>query len=232
MTTTDPQQHADGPHQGQPVRESGAAPEHAKAAMILLHGRGATARSILALADELAQPGVWYLAPQAAGRTWYPQSFMAPLAANEPGLSSGLRAVEDVLHRANEAGVPPERTVLLGFSQGACLAAEFAARTPRRYGGVASLSGGLIGTGEKEGATPPADKHFDYETGLAGTPAFFGCSDRDPHIPLRRVRDSAEVFRRLGAEVEERIYEGMGHTVNQDEMQYVRGLLARLVQGA
>lgn len=210
------------------MHEGGAALADAKAVVVMIHGRGATAASILALAREFETPGTRYLAPQAAGRTWYPNSFLAPLAANEPGLSSGLRAVEDVLRRVEKAGVPAEHVVLLGFSQGACLATEFAARHPRRYGGVVALSGGLIGTGEKEGAAPPQDKRFDYDGDLAGTPVFFGCSDRDPHIPLQRVRTSAEVFRELGAKVDERIYEGMGHTVNDDELAYVRTLLAEL----
>lgn len=222
----------DGPHQGQPVAAAGASLAEAQVAALLVHGRGASARSILGLAREIDRPGVAYLAPQAAGHTWYPQSFLAPLAQNEPGLSSGLRAVGDVLARIVEAGIPPERAVLIGFSQGACLASEYAARHPRRYGGVVALSGGLIGTGERPGSTPPDDKRFAYEGDLAGTPAFFGCSDVDPHIPLRRVEQSAAVFEELGADVTTRIYEGMGHTVNPDEIEFVRALLATLQQAA
>ncbi len=218
----------EGPHQGQPVAEAGVPLDEAAVAAILLHGRGASARSILGLAREIDQAGVAYLAPQAAGHTWYPQSFLAPLAQNEPGLASGLRAVGDLLARITEAGTPPERTVLVGFSQGACLASEFAARHPRRYGGVVALSGGLIGTSERSGHAPPDDKRFDYDGDLAGTPAFFGCSDVDPHIPLRRVEQSAAVFEDLGADVTKRIYEGMGHTVNPDEIEFMRGLLADL----
>jgi phospholipase/carboxylesterase len=220
-----------GPHDGGRVHTAGAAPGEAQAAVVLVHGRGATAESILALARHFARPAeVAYLAPQAAGRSWYPRSFPASLAQNEPGLSSGLRAVAGAVQRATDAGVPAERTLLVGFSQGACLSLEFAARHAWRGGGVVALSGGLIGTGEKEGTAPPHDKHFDYDADLAGTPVFFGCSDRDPHIPLDRVRASAEVFRRLGADVEERIYEGMGHTVNDDELDYVHDLLGRLVE--
>jgi phospholipase/carboxylesterase len=221
------------PHQNQPVRTAGATLEDAQAAVVMVHGRGATAESILALAREFAFPDdVCYLAPQAAGRSWYPKSFLAPLAENEPGLSSGLRAIGDAARRATEAGLPAEHTLLLGFSQGACLVSEFAARAPARYGGLALLSGGLIGSGQKAGAEPPEDKHFDYEGDFDGTPAFFGCSDQDPHIPLARVRHSAEVFRALGADVEERIYEGMGHTVNEDELTYVQALLRTLIRAS
>lgn len=222
----------DGPHQGQPVAEAGLPLDEADAAIILVHGRGASARSILGLAREIDQPGVAYLAPQAAGHTWYPQSFLVPLAQNEPGLSSGLRAVDDVLARITEAGLPSEQTVLLGFSQGACLVSEYAARHPQRYGGVVALSGGLIGMGERPGETPPEDKIFDYDGDLAGTSVFFGCSDVDPHIPVERVETSAAVFEGLGADVTKRIYGGMGHTVNTDEIEFVRSLLTELQQSA
>ncbi len=214
-----------GPHQGQPVAEAGAPLHRAKAAVLLLHGRGATAQGILALAEDLAQPDVAYRAPQAAGHTWYPHSFLAPLDANEPHLSSALQAVADVLAALEDGGLPPERTILMGFSQGACLASEFAVRHPRRYGGVVAFSGGLIGSGEQEGA-PPRDKTFDYDGSLEETPVFLGCSDRDPHIPLERVEQTAEVFERIGADVTKRIYPGMGHTVNRDEIAFARGLLA------
>lgn len=210
----------DGPHQDQPVLTDGAALDDAQAAMILLHGRGASARGMLRLADELDVPDVAYRAPQAALRSWYPQSFMAPREQNEPELSSALRLVGDVLDTIRAAGLGPERTLLLGFSQGACLAAEYAARTPRRYGGVVGLSGGLIG---------PEDAPLDYEGSLDGTPVFLGCSDRDPYIPLERVRETADALRALDAEVTTRIYEGMGHTTNEDELQHVRSLLGRSV---
>jgi predicted esterase len=221
----------DGPHQGQRVAEAGAPLHRAKAAVILVHGRGATAESILTLADEFAQPDVAYLAPQAAGNTWYPYSFLAPTEQNEPGLSSGLQAIRDVRGRIEQAGLPAERTVLLGFSQGACLALEFAARHARRYGGAVALSGGLIGTGPADGP-PPDDKRFDYAGALDKTPVFLGCSDVDAHIPLARVHRSSEVLRALGGVVTERIYPGMGHTVNEDEVKHVRGLLAGLVARA
>ena len=219
---------SDGPHQGQPVARAGVPLERAQAAAIFVHGRGASAESILSLADALAQPEVAYLAPQAAGYTWYPNSFLAPIEQNEPGLSSGLQVLADLLARLDEAGHPPERVLLLGFSQGACLTTEFAARHPRRYGGVVALSGGLIGTGERPGKAPPHDKVFDYAGDLDGTPVFLGCSDVDPHIPIERVETTARVFERLGADVRTRVYEGMGHTINDDEIRYVRKLLVRL----
>lgn len=218
-----------GPHQGQPVLRAGVPLSQARAAMILVHGRGASAESILLLANTLAQPGVAYLAPQAAGNTWYPYSFLEPLGRNEPGLSSGLRALDDVLSAVGAAGVAPEQTVLLGFSQGACLTLEYGARRARRFGGLVGLSGGLIGTGQRTGEASPQDKRFEYDGSLEGTPVFLGCSDRDAHIPLQRVEDSAEVLRRLGGAVTKRIYPGMGHVVNDDEVDFVRSLLASLV---
>jgi phospholipase/carboxylesterase len=184
--------------------------------VILLHGRGASARGLLTLADELDLPDVAYLAPQAAERSWYPQSFMAPIEDNEPALSSALQVVGDTIAHATDDGLTEDRVVLLGFSQGACLATEYTARHPQRYGGVVGLSGGLIG---------PEDTTFDYEGSLNGTPTFLGCSDQDPYIPLERVEETATIFRSLGATVTKRIYEGMAHTTNDDEIQFVRSLL-------
>jgi predicted esterase len=207
------------PHRDQPILTAGAPLDRAPAAMLMIHGRGASAEDILALAAELGHPELAYVAPQAAGSTWYPHSFLAPLASNEPFLSSALAAVAAALARVAAAGIPPERTVLLGFSQGACLATEFAARHARRYGGVAGLSGGLIG---------PDGTPRDYPGSLAGTPVFLGCSDVDPHIPAARVRESAEVLRRLGGEIDARLYPGLGHTVNRDEIAAVREMLGRL----
>jgi len=190
--------------------------------MVMVHGRGATAESILELARELRHAELAYVAPQAAGYSWYPYSFLAPLHQNEPGLSSGLARLGEVLSLLASAGIPPERTVLLGFSQGACLTLEFAARNARRYGGVAGLSGGLIG--------PPATPR-SYPDSFAGTPVFLGCSDRDPHIPRERVDETAEVLRQMGAEVTERIYPALGHTVNEDELEHVRRMVAGLGGG-
>lgn len=191
----------------------------ATAAMILVHGRGATAASILTLADELDGPGFAYLAPQAPGNTWYPYSFLAPIAQNQPELDRALATVDSVVRLVTDAGLPAERIILLGFSQGACLATEYVARHAQRYGGVAGLSGGLIG--------PPGTPR-DYDGDLAGTPVFLGCSDIDPHIPLWRVEETDTVFRQLGATVTTQIYPRMGHTVNQDEIEHVQKLMDNL----
>lgn len=207
-------------HQDQPVLRDGEALSDAQAAVILLHGRGASAQGMLTLADEVDVPQVAYLAPQAAQRSWYPQSFLAPLEQNQPALSSALQVVTDTLDTVASTDLTLDRAVLLGFSQGACLATEYAARTPRRYGGIVGLSGGLIGP---EGFT------FEYDGSLAGTPVFLGCSDRDPYIPLDRVRETADVLRAMDADVTTRIYEGMGHTTNEDEIEHVRSLLSRYV---
>jgi predicted esterase len=208
-----------GPHAGQPVVAAGRPPAAAKAAAILMHGRGATAENLLTLVPELDRPDVAYLAPQAAGCTWYPYGFMAPLEQNEPGLSSGLAVIAELLAGLAAAGIGAERTMLLGFSQGACLSLEFAARNTRRYGAVAGLSGGLIG--------PPGTPR-DYAGSLDGTPVLVGCSDRDPHIPLPRVRETARVMAALGGLVSEQIYPDMPHTINADELERVRRLLDQL----
>jgi predicted esterase len=191
--------------------------------MVMVHGRGGTADNILALSGELAIAGLAYLAPQAAGNTWYPLSFLSPTEQNEPGISSGLAAITDVLVTIGRAGIPPERTMLLGFSQGACLALEFTARAARRFGGVAGLSGGLIG---------PEGTPRDYSGSLSGTPIFLGCSDVDPHIPAPRVIETATVLRRLGGDVDMRIYPGMGHTINEDEIEAVRGITQTAIDRA
>ena len=213
---------AAGAHQGQPVAVAGAPLAEARAAMVMVHGRGATAESILSLAAEFDAPGFAYLAPQAAGNTWYPYSFLAPLTLNEPWLSSALRALDELLAAIAAAGLSPERTILLGFSQGGCLATEYAIRHPRRYGGVVALSGGWIGPEGMRREAPPGEP-------LAGTPAFIGSSDVDAHIPLSRVRESTALLRQMGAEVTERIYPGMGHTVNADEIEHVRAMMGALV---
>jgi predicted esterase len=195
------------------VTTAGASLGEARGAMVMLHGRGATAESILTLAPSLNAPDFAYLAPQAGGNSWWPRSFLAPIPSNEPGISSAMRAVEEVLAQVAAAGIPPERIVLLGFSQGACLAAEFVARHARRYGGVASLSGGLIG---------PDGTPRNYSGSLEGTPVFLGCSDIDGHIPAERVRLTAKVLETLGGNVDLRLYPGMGHTINDDELSAVR----------
>lgn len=208
------------PHGAGQVFAAGAPLDEAEAAVLLLHGRGAPAQDILGLGQALNLEGVAYLAPQAANYQWYPQRFMEPTERNQPWLDSALRRVREVLERIAEAGIPPERTVLAGFSQGACLASESVARHGTRYGGLAALSGGLIG------ATVDEDR---YPEGLAGTPAFLGCSDVDPHIPKSRVDETAELLEARGAVVDKRIYPGMAHTVNEDEVAALRAIVADLL---
>lgn len=207
---------AQDPHAEQPVERRGPAPAAARLAVILVHGRGDSAAGILGLADHFDLDDVAWLAPQAAGHAWYPYSFLAPMEQNQPGLDSGLRRIDGLVAGLGADGVPPDRIVLMGFSQGACLAQEYAARHARRYAAVAGLSGGLIG---------PAGTRREYPGGFEGTPVFLGCSDIDSHIPVERVHESADVFRRMGAAVDERIYPGMGHTVNRDELEAVARLL-------
>ncbi len=204
------------PHAGQPVLEAGLPLGEAPVAVIMVHGRGAGPEDILGLVPRLEQPNVTYLAPTAASRTWYPHSFMSPVESNEPYLSSALGVIASLVARIEAAGIPRSRVVLLGFSQGACLAAEFAVRHASRLGGVVVFSGGLIG--------PPGTK---WEPGgrFESTPVFQGCSDVDAHIPEARVLESADVFSRMGAFVTTRLYSGMGHLINDDEIEFARGLL-------
>ena len=190
-----------------------------KAGAVLVHGRGATAESILTLVPELDVPDIAYVAPQAPGNTWYPESFLAPLQRNEPWLSDALRILDDAVQELEGKGIPKSRIALLGFSQGACLMLEFAARNAARYGALVGWSGGLIG---------PRGTPRTYAGSFQGTPVFLGCSDRDPHVPAWRVEETEEVLERLGAEVTLRLYPGLGHTVNEDELAAARTLLARM----
>lgn len=199
------------------IAASGAPLMSARAAAILLHGRGASAEDMLGLADAFGQDDIAYLAPQPPAHTWYPYSFLAPLAQNEPHLSNALAAVGDALDHLADAGFAPERVALIGFSQGGCLTLEYVARNARRYGAVVGLSAGLIG--------PPGTPR-DYAGSLGGTPLFLGCSDIDSHVPLQRVHESRDVLTKMGAAVTTRIYPGMGHTVNADEIAQTAKLLA------
>lgn len=207
------------PHADQPVHTAGAPLEEAEVAVVMIHGRGARADGFLQFADEIDVDGVAYLAPQAERGTWYPNRFIDPIETNEPHLTAALGVVEDTVQRTLDAGIDHDHVVLMGFSQGACLSSEFVARNPRQYGGLVAFSGGLIG---------PLGMEFDHEGDLDGTSVFFGCSDSDPHIPEERVTESADVFERLNATVETRLYEGMGHTIIDDEVQYVVELLSDL----
>lgn len=199
------------------LHRAGAAPTRAKGVVLLIHGRGATAESILPLGDVIAMPDLCYLAPQAEGYTWYPQSFMAPTAANEPYLSNALARIAGIIGDITGSGIEARRLAIIGFSQGACLASETVLRNPAPYGFVGVLSGGAIG---------PLGTPRDYAGTLAGASIFLGCSDHDPHIPLARVKETTAVFTRMGATVTERIYPGSSHGINDDEITYLRAGLA------
>lgn len=214
----DPDHPVQGPHQNQPIVTRGPSAEAADIALILVHGRGASAEGMLLFADEFKGDNIHYRALQASGHTWYPQSFLAPKEQNQPGINSGLQAIFDQIKYLNEAGISTDKIILLGFSQGACLASEFAARHPQQYGGVVAFSGGLIG---------PEINPGNYDGNLEDTPVFLGCSDRDPHIPKERVDETEGVFQQLGAQVNKKIYTGMGHTVNQDEI----GAVQKIIEG-
>lgn len=207
------------PHNGQPIETAGAPPQAADVAVIMLHGRGSTAQNILTLIDEFLHHGVLYLAPQAAHRSWYPRSGYAPFEDNEPWFSSALDCVSSALETAADAGVPPERTLLIGFSQGGCLASEFVARNPRRYGGLVVLSGSLLGPETRQ----------DYDGSLDGTPVFLGCSTDDPYVAAERIHESARVFEQLGGDVDSRLYEGLGHAINDDEIRTIETFIERHV---
>ena len=216
----DPDNTFQGPHQTTQTATYGASLTRAKAAMIMVHGRGATAESMFSLADEFAQPDFHYVAPQAQNHTWYPYSFLQPKENNQPGLTSGRQRIHDLMEEIKNAGIPAEKIILLGFSQGGCLATEFAARHPQKLGGVVGLSGGLIG----------ADIDPSLYTGsMEETHVFLGCSNIDPHIPKERVDETETVFEKLNANVTKSIYPGMPHTVNEDEVKTVRGMMADLL---
>ena len=195
-----------------------------RAVAIMVHGRNARPEDILTLVPALEggarESSVTYLAPAAANRTWYPFSFLTEIAKNEPYLSSALSTLDSLVRDVVARGIGRERIVLLGFSQGACLAAEFAVRHAGRYGGVVAFSGGVIG---------PPGTQWDLPGSFEGTPVFLGCSDTDAHVPVTRVQETAEVFARMGADVVTRLYPGMGHVVNDDEISEARRILDRIV---
>lgn len=204
------------PHQGAAISTYGKPLEQATSVMILLHGRGATSREVLFLAELLDLPGYAFLAPQARNNSWYPYRFTAPLDQNEPWLSSAISLINHLLSEIETRGISPGNIVLGGFSQGACLAAEYAVRHARRYGGLLIFSGGLIG---------PPGTVWEYPGSLQGTPTFLGCSDRDPHIPLDRVLESSQIIERMGAALTTKIYPNLAHTVHPDEIQRARTIL-------
>jgi len=204
------------PHKDGPIRRFGKPLEEASGAVILLHGRGGSAEDILSLARDFYLPQLVFLAPEAAGNSWYPNSFLAPLAQNEPWLTSALHKVDTTVEMLNQAGIASERIVICGFSQGACLGTEFVARHPARYGGLVAFTGGLIG--------PPGSDltHAGY---LAGTPAFFGSGDPDPHVPWQRVEQSAQVLAEMGAAVTARRYANRPHTISREEIDFAKRLI-------
>ena len=214
-------------HEGQEVVRAGKSLEEADTALIVIHGRGASAQSIIPLARALDAERMAILAPQAANIAhmpqWYPQRFTAPKAQNEPHLSSALNMLSQLVQEVQDASISADRLILSGFSQGACLTSEFAAQNPARYGGLLIFSGGLIGEGTSVSAGM-------YEGSLSGTPVFIGCSDRDPHIPLTRVQETTQILTSLGAEVTEKIYPNMAHTITEDELVRAREIVGRLQQ--
>lgn len=210
-----------GPHAGQPVLHAGAPLETARGAMLLVHGRGASAADIMTVGQELMHPNFAYLAPQAAGSAWYPNPFTAAIETNEPFFSSAIAVLEDLLATITKH-VPHERVILLGFSQGACLTLEFGARHARRYGGVVGFSGGLVG---------PDGSPRDYPGAFEGTPVFLGCSDVDPHIAKARVIEAGDVLKRMGAAVTVKLYPNMAHTVNADEIHSAAQIVEAVAHG-
>ncbi|REA01442.1 phospholipase [Haloferax sp. Atlit-6N] len=220
------------PHEGQEIATAGAPPQVADAAVVLLHGRGSKARHVLTLVDEFLHRGVMYLAPQAAGSSWYPAPAISPIERNEPWLTSALGRVSAALDIAADAGIPPERVVFFGFSQGACLAAEFAVRNPRRYGGLVALSGSLLGPdlGNRthDGYDDGDQNGHSSDDDLDGTPAFFGSGRDDPRVDPERVEASARVLAALGADATSRLYEGLGHAINDDEIRVIDSFIERL----
>ncbi len=212
----------DGLHRGGALATAGAPAAEATDAVVLLHGRGATAAGILELAPALAAPGRAFVAPQAARGTWYPLSFLAPLEANQPWLDSALGAVDDLIASLERDGLPLERIALAGFSQGACLATELVARRPRRYAGLFAFVGGRIG---------PLGTRFEAAGDLAGTPALFAAGEPDPHVPWQRIEESAANFRALGARVEVRRRPGFPHSIHPDDLALARALLDAPARG-
>jgi len=208
------------PHQGLDIAEYGPSLSRAQAAMILVHGRGATAQSLFPLAEQFAQPDFYFAAPRSDNHSWYPYSFLSPRENNQPGISSGLQSLYDLIQFISEAGIGKEQIILLGFSQGACLVTEFAARHPQKFGGIVALSGGLIGSKIKES---------DYNGFMEQTPVFLGCGESDPHVPEERLDITAKIFEKLKADVNRQIYPGMGHTINGEEIKIIRGMMSDIL---
>lgn len=207
-------------HLQQPIVTRGVPLSEAKAVAIMVHGRNQTTEYVLNLVDRLNLSDVHYLAPQAAGNSWYPKGFMEKLEENEPYLSDSLACYEQRMNELVNQGIPKSQIILLGFSQGACLTAEYAIRNPDRYGGIILYTGGIIG--------PPGT---DWSTtgSFSGTPVFLGSSDVDEWVPEHRIHETASHFEKLGARTEKVIYQGMGHLINDEEIEYGREIFRQVL---
>lgn len=206
------------PHEKSPVYAAGVKLEEAKSAMILVHGRGASAQDILSLSSPLNFPGMAYLAPQAEGFIWYPNRLIAPVESNEPYLSAAITKIDGLVKRIESSGIPVEKIFIGGFSQGASLSSEYVIRNPRPYGGLLIFSGGYIW----QNGNPR-----EASGNLNGMPVFNGCSNVDPFIPLERVKETTALLTSMGAEVTERIYPNMDHTIIDEEMELARELVEK-----
>lgn len=206
------------PHEGQPVATKGTPLGESRRAVVMLHGRGRDTEDILDLADRIGDDTLSYLAPAAEGASWYPQSFLEPLERNEPRLSGALEVIDALVRELRRKGYTTQDIFLAGFSQGACLAAEYAARNAARYGGLLIFTGGLIG---------PPGTEWEYKGSFGGTPVFLGTSDVDEFVPEPRVRETARVLQKMEADVTLRVYTGMEHLVNDDEILAAKNVLKR-----
>lgn len=219
------------PHGQATIEQFGAPVSRARFTVIALHGRGASAADMRSLADHIGIPDVAYIAPTAGGRSWWPTSFLAPHQDLQPHLDSALTAVTRCVSQAMTEGAEADRLILMGFSQGACLALEYGARSDRSLKAAVGLSGGLLGTGDLPDGAPSealyghTPKAFDYPQRREGVSVYLGCHERDPHIPLARVRETATTFDRLGASTVTGIFPGSGHGVVSEEISHLRGLL-------
>ncbi len=192
------------------IQSAGKALKEAKKALIMIHGRGADARDILGIASHFNVSEYALLAPEATNNSWYPHSFMAKPEQNEPWLSSALDLLNEIIDEVSKQGITAENTYFLGFSQGACLALEFVTRHTKKFGGVAAFTGGLIG-----------DKIYqeNYSGNFNGTPIFIGTGNPDPHVPIERVKESADILKKMDAKVHMKVYDGKLHSISQEEIE-------------
>jgi phospholipase/carboxylesterase len=198
------------------IIKAGKSLDQAEKVLIMIHGRGGTAQDILSMSEYLNVSNFALVAPQAENNTWYPQSFLAPRANNEPSLSNALKTINDTVLDLEKEGFSKEQIYFLGFSQGACLTLDYVAANAGRYGGVVAFTGGLIGE---------QVDHRNYHGDFDGTPIFIGSSDPDMHVPVSRVKESTVLLEGMGAQVTEIIYQNMGHTISQAEISQVNKLI-------